>query len=222
MQESTSIRQRPLGELIADDLRARIIGGALPRGTHLVEGSLAEHYDVSRAPVREALQRLAVERLVKEGRRRGIFVIGLTAKDIDELYSLRLSLEQLAFERATKAAEGEASWEAARTAIAHMREADRRKDTNLFGAADLEFHRSFYPIANHGRLQSVWEQYEPTFKVLFSNTIRPVSRLQDSVRDHERLLDFAVSGDVEGGQNELEIHLSRAQAAMLQVLGLTE
>ncbi len=211
-----AIRQGSLGDRIADDLRIRIISGALKPGTHLVEGILAEEYDVSRAPVREALQRLMVERLVEDGRRRGVFVVGLTAKDIDELYSLRLALELLAFERAVAAGGPESRWDRSQAAIETMKLAAERRDASLFGEADLQYHQSFYSYAGHGRLESFWDQYRPTFAALFATTIRPVADLRRSVEEHEVLLDYAIRGDVEGGKAELRQHLDRARDAMLR------
>ncbi|MFI7129411.1 GntR family transcriptional regulator [Nonomuraea sp. NPDC050153] len=205
-----------MGDRIADDLRARIITGVLPAGTHLVEGALADEYDVSRAPVREALQRLTVERLVRDGRRRGVLVVGLSPSDIDELYSLRLALEQLAFERAATTEGPDSRWDPAREAIRTMENAAATQNIALFGEADLLFHQTYYRNAGHGRLEAFWDQYSPTFSVLFRLSIRPVSDLQRSVMEHVRLLEFAVKGDVDAGIRELREHLTRARQVMMR------
>ncbi|AXG81581.1 GntR family transcriptional regulator [Streptomyces paludis] len=218
MTAATPIRQGSLGDRIADDLRVRIISGTLRPGTHLVEGVLADEYDVSRAPVREALQRLAGERLVRDGRRRGVLVVGLTAADIDELYSLRLALEQLAYERAITCDGPETRWDAARAAIEEMRAAATSQDGARFGEADLAFHQNFYRIADHGRLEAFWDQYRPTFSALFGISIRPVADLQRSVDEHVTLLALALEGEIEGGKRELRLHLARAREVMIQAV----
>lgn len=69
--------------------------GQLAPGTHLVEDALASDHDVSRGPVRDAFKVLLAEGLV-DNRRRGFFVRGFTADDIEELYALREAVEQLA------------------------------------------------------------------------------------------------------------------------------
>ncbi|WP_238545273.1 MULTISPECIES: GntR family transcriptional regulator [Streptomyces] len=54
-------REDCLGERVAHELRVQVISGRLRSGTHLVEGQLAERFDVSRGPVRDALRRLEAE-----------------------------------------------------------------------------------------------------------------------------------------------------------------
>src|SRR5439155_17171328 len=62
--------QSRLGEEVAQMLRRAIISGELDSGTHLVESMLSDRFQVSRAPIREALRELESEGLV-ESRRRG-------------------------------------------------------------------------------------------------------------------------------------------------------
>ena len=91
--------QSRLGDEVAQMLRRAIISGELDSGTHLVESVLSERFQVSRAPIREALRELEGEGLV-ESRRRGVYVKALTQEDVSELYSLRMMLEGAAVELA--------------------------------------------------------------------------------------------------------------------------
>ncbi len=77
-----------------------IVSGALAPGQHLPEGELATALDMSRGPIREALIELDREGLVVLRRHRGAQVISLADEDVEEIYTLRLSLEQLAIKRA--------------------------------------------------------------------------------------------------------------------------
>src|SRR5437763_11279132 len=91
--------QSRLGEEVAQMLRRAIISGELDSGTHLVESVLSERFQVSRAPIREALRELESEGLV-ESRKRGVYVKALTLQDVWELYDLRKMLEGAAVELA--------------------------------------------------------------------------------------------------------------------------
>ncbi len=89
-----TVSDRNIAEQVADELRAAIQSGELAPGERLVERTLADRLGVSHIPVREALTRLAEERLIVREPRRGARVAELTAQDLDEISSLRIVLEQ--------------------------------------------------------------------------------------------------------------------------------
>ncbi len=81
-------------------IRTAILSGAFGPGEQLVESAIADHLNVSRGPVREALSALDREGIVVHVPRKGFFVIDFTDKDLKEIYSLRLLLEREALARA--------------------------------------------------------------------------------------------------------------------------
>lgn len=198
-----SIQQEPLGERVAHELRVLVVNGQLEPGTHLVEGVLAERFDVSRGPVRDALRLLEAEGLL-ESRRRGMFVKGLGAADVDELYSLRESLESLALRLAMAK---QRDWTVARQRVAEMRAAAARADAHEFARADLDFHTEFYVQSGHRRLTAVWEQYRPTFGVMLDITNAQDRDLGPSAQAHADLLEVAAGGDPEVAVTVLAEHL---------------
>lgn len=89
-----TVSDQNIAEQVADELRSAIHSGELLPGERLVERKLAASLGVSHIPVREALTRLAEERLVVREPRRGARVAELTAQDLEEISSLRIVLEQ--------------------------------------------------------------------------------------------------------------------------------
>ena len=89
-----------LGTQVADIIRQRIVRGELQAGDRLTEEGVAEEFQVSRGPVRDAVSQLSYEGLVEVRRPRGIYILGLSADDVEQLYSLRGALERLAVQRA--------------------------------------------------------------------------------------------------------------------------
>jgi DNA-binding GntR family transcriptional regulator len=87
-----------LVELAVRRLRAEIVSGAFAPGERLVEEQLTRRLGISRAPLREALRLLGQQGLVEHLPRRGVRVVALSARDIDELFSLRDVLERFALE----------------------------------------------------------------------------------------------------------------------------
>lgn len=202
-----------LGQQIADILRRRIVRGELVRGDRLTEEALAEEFDVSRGPVRDAITQLAFENLVRLQKPRGIYVVGLDDEGVEQLYSLRGALEQLALERAMRIDDDD-RWQPSRDAVIRMTSAADAGDHMTFLAADLDFHTQIYVLSDHPRLEGVWRQYLPTFESLLDVTINHDSDLHDSAADHDRLYSVMRSGDVAAASEVLAEHLKGARVRM--------
>ncbi|GAA0905159.1 MULTISPECIES: GntR family transcriptional regulator [Streptomyces] len=213
------VRQLPLGERVAHQLRVLIVTGQLEPGTHLVEGALAGRFDVSRGPIRDALRLLEAEGLV-ESRRRGVYVTGLSEDDVDELFTLRESMETLALTRAVERA-GKLDTDALDSLVTAMREAADRGDPAAFAQADLAFHSAFYSLAGHRRLAAVWEQYRPVFGVILDVTNTQDRDLHPAAEAHADLLRAIRSRDVAEATSLLSSHLlgagDRLRTALRQV-----
>ena len=73
-----------------------IVDGTYPPGQNLTECRLCETLGVSRTPVREALFQLEQEGLVRITHNKGAVVVGVSEKDIDDIYTIRMQIEGLA------------------------------------------------------------------------------------------------------------------------------
>ncbi|MGO1411624.1 MULTISPECIES: GntR family transcriptional regulator [unclassified Microbacterium] len=201
-----------LGEQVADILRRRIVRGELAQGDRLTEEAVAEEFGVSRGPVRDAVSLLVYEGLVETRRPRGIYIRGLTLDDIEQLYSLRGALEQLAVRRALGG--DEEVWQPVERLVERMERAADEGDHADFYRADVDFHSSFYELAGHPRLLATWRQYEPTFMALLEVTINHDEDLHESAHSHRVLFDLIRAGDAEPVAAELADHLVRAEERM--------
>lgn len=207
-------RGESLGAQVARVLRQRIVRGELAPGARITEEALAEEFSVSRGPVRDALTQLSFEKLVEVQRPRGVYIVGLTHDDVDQLYSLRGALEQLALSRAMRV-EDDSRWSAMAAAVARMGEAADAGDHAAFVAADLEFHSQIYALADHPRLEGAWNQYLPTFTALLEVTINHDEDLHESSDDHVTLMKVMRSGKPAQAAKVLSEHLDGARERML-------
>lgn len=92
--EPLQLRSTPA--LIADQLRSQILEGRFPPHTQLAEVELARQLQVSRGPIREAMQRLIQEGLLRAERNRGVFVVELGLDDARDVYLARGVIERAA------------------------------------------------------------------------------------------------------------------------------
>ena len=147
------IEQTPLRVQVADILRSAIVTGKLRPGTALVETVLAEQLNVSRAPIREAIQDLENDGLVETVAYRGKRVKPLTVREVSETCEMRQRFEVMAVCRILDqgTAVG-ALWTPCRT----MDEAAAAGDRKALVAADEVFHRTLIQLSDHRLLAQLW------------------------------------------------------------------
>jgi DNA-binding GntR family transcriptional regulator len=145
-------RRRGMADEVADRVREAIYAGLYAPGAPLREVELATVLRVSRGPVREALLRLEREGLVCSEWHRGTTVTTLSAEEVDELYSLRDVLEELAVRRLVRHAT-DAELQAVRAAADRM---DGAADKHATVQQDLDFHDAVFAAAHHRRLEEAW------------------------------------------------------------------
>jgi len=93
-------QNRPLKLCVYNALRKTIILGDIPAGERINEKELSEELNISRTPIRFALQELVKEQLVEHVPRIGIIVKGISIKDAYEIYDIRKALDTLATTKA--------------------------------------------------------------------------------------------------------------------------
>ncbi len=159
-------RKRVLAEDVASRLRAAILAGHFAPGERLREEQLANALGVSRGPVREALVQLERQGLVVINRNRGAVVAQLSREDLEELYTLRLPLEELAVRRATQLAT-DADIAKLEAIVGRIRASVERGVSESEAAElDLELHDLIYELARHRRLRETWETIRPQIHIL--------------------------------------------------------
>jgi DNA-binding GntR family transcriptional regulator len=150
----TRIENVPLRVSVAEIIRQAIVNGTMSPGTPIVEMALAEQLNVSRAPVREAIQILEADGLIESVPYKGKRVKPLTLKEVEELYSLREQFEAFAIRRIV---EREVDVSALHHHTQSMFEAAERGDFVALMAADEAFHRTLIQLADHGIMLGLWD-----------------------------------------------------------------
>jgi len=89
-------------EDLANRIQAKIVAGEYPPGTRLKQEVLAQQFDVSRTPIREALSRLEAKGIVSQAQRRSAVVRAPSGREISEMYQVRAELEGLAAQLAAR------------------------------------------------------------------------------------------------------------------------
>lgn len=207
-----------LGQAVAISLRDRILDGTFAPGQRLVETELADMFGTSRGPIRDGLSHLERSGLVVNLPRRGSFVTQLTIDDIEEIYSLRLSLETLAISRAINRSDngelnagelGELG-----DALTELRRAEQSGNRRQVADADMALHRLIIEKADHGRLSSAWERLADQTLLLMTELADVAPDVQAAAGDHADIVDHVIAGRAEEARAAMTSHLTAAQEAI--------
>jgi len=206
--------RRVLADVVTDDLRDAIIAHELEPGRRLAEDDLANQMGVSRGPVREALARLEREGLVVIERHKGARIASWGRADVEEIFSLRLVLEQLAIEWACKNATA-ADINALESVVKEFRKLrDKQRTIKAVSKLDLEFHTAIFDAAHHDRLSRAWEILRSqihSFLIYTWTRDELINRtLMDSWdKDHHVFVEIIKKRDIEKGLKEITAHVER-------------
>jgi DNA-binding GntR family transcriptional regulator len=194
-------------------LRDLIVTLELEPGSLVREPELMARLGLGRTPVREALQRLAQERLVEVFPRQGIFVAGVDVGDLAALSEARGALEtfagRLAAERATVAERDEAA-----ALLVELEHAAGERDERRLIELDQRIHRHVYRCAHNPFLEETLnEYYVLTLRIWFVALDR-VSRLEDAVQEHRTLLEAIRDGDADAAERTMRDHVAGFERAI--------
>jgi DNA-binding GntR family transcriptional regulator len=140
---------------IRDVLVARILDGTYAAGLQLKELTLAREFNVSQAPIREALRELEGTGLVTSERYRGTRVRGADSVEMRESYELRLMLEVRSVERGLPLSAAVET--KLQSYFTQMSEAVARGDPEVYIDAALSFHRSLVEMGGNGTFLKLWD-----------------------------------------------------------------
>ncbi|WP_306226712.1 GntR family transcriptional regulator [Bosea beijingensis] len=210
-------RQTVAGAAV-NELRRRILSGAVAAGEALRQDALAREFGISRIPIREAFRQLAAEGLVTLHPHRGAVVTALSALDIAELFDLRAILEPDLIRRAVpRLCEGD--FARAEALLADYSAAIARGDTEAYGELNREYHLSLYGAS--GRTQTL-----ELVRMLLANTDR-YTRVQLAMSDgatarakheHAALLAYCRAGNAEEAARLTLEHVLAVRHDLLHLL----
>jgi DNA-binding GntR family transcriptional regulator len=207
LAELEPVERRSTAAIVADRLREAIMRGTFPPGTQLGEVELAGRLGVSRGPLREAMQWLVAEGLLRSERHRGLFVRDLDAADVRDVYAARAAVERAAG-LLLISGDREAAVERLCASLAAMEEA--AGDPVALADADHAFHHEFVAASGSPRLRRMADALLVETRMCLAalqNTAPPASAL---IAEHRELLDAVRTGDAARLTTVLESHMADA------------
>lgn len=198
----TTAKSDTLASRIGRTLAERIIAGTIQPGARLRQDHIAEEFNASHVPVREAFRRLESQGLVVSEPRRGVRVAGFSLEEVKEVAEMRASLEVLALRHAAPHLT-KAILDAAETAT---RVGDKAGDVHAWEEANRTFHKLILsPCGMPRLLKAIDDLHTASARFLFAGWRAEWDAPTD--RDHRSILDALRAGNVEAAAGVLTRHV---------------
>lgn len=203
------VNRETTASVIAAQIRARIMDGTFPSGSQIGEAQLASRLNVSRGPVREALQRLIQEGLIENRRNRGVFVVTLEEEDIRDVYLARRVIEQesaiILMRRGDAVAIGQLE-----ETVDRMSAAAEKHEWPEVADSDLDFHETLVQSSRSKRLQRMFGTLLVEARICLATLESAYPVHERLVREHRGILDAIRRGDKRETLDLIEAHLKDA------------
>ena len=217
IKKGSAMEQKKLPQQAYDILKRDIINLNIRPGAVLYELELSRQLNISRTPIRSALQRLLSDELVelKRGRKNYFYAAGLSLRNFREIYQVRIVLESLAAELASLNHQAD-DIRAIEANIARHQElvADQASLKDLL-AIDLEFHKAIARASDNRMLYQQVEKITHLYYRYNYYAINSNNRVKQAISEHVRLLEAISAADPDQAARLMREHLSRTSEGIL-------
>lgn len=192
------------------ELKEKILSFSLYPGTRITETELSAEYGVSRTPIREALQRLAVEGFVSIRPKQGCFVRELDIEEIDQYYQVRIALEELALRLAAEQMPRAAlemlgaQWDPAQAPQVPI-------PVEEMALKDESFHLQLAQCSGNNVLVELLQQVNARIHIIRRLDFTDLNRINVTYREHHQLVALLLQGDLAAALAALRSHVQYSQ-----------
>jgi len=206
-----------ISDSVYEKLFELIVSGKLEPGQKITEQALAESEGVSRAPIREAIKRLAEDRLITLVPRSGCYVCKITREDVVEVFEIRKRLECLALEYAFENLD--------RERVARLRNKfvecgplEEKKAILKELKLDGELHGMIYDACGRRNLQDLLGKLVARVRLFRTRGTTKIEKARVAMQTHINILDAILSGDLNAALRHLEQHIDFSRDNSLEDL----
>ena len=197
-----------LADQVFEHIERDILSGKYERGEIITEGKLSAELGVSRTPIREALRRLDQEHLIEESGK-GSVVIGISEKDLEDIFLIRKQLECLAASMAAKNHTDEQLAELKDT-LELQEFYVTKADTEHVKYMDNKFHRILYKLTGSTVFFDTLVPLHRKIQKYRRASLQSKSRAAESVQEHRKIYEAIALGDEKLAYETVLEHIENA------------
>jgi DNA-binding GntR family transcriptional regulator len=219
MPDPIPLRGTSLHDGVAARLRQMVFERQLAPGQWVDEKALAEAWQISRTPLREALKVLAAEGLMELVPQRGCRVVQLTDADADQLFPVMALLEgRCAHEAALKASDAEIA--ELQRLHAELERHAAAADADGYYRANHVFHSRVQALAANRWLDRATGDLRRFLRLLRGRQLNLPGRIERSINEHRVLIDALVQRDAARAERAMHDHLMAQLHALTRLRAL--
>lgn len=188
-------------------LKRRIINNSLKPGEPLNERILTEELQISKTPIREALQQLEREGFIENISHKGSFVSRISAQDIREIFEVREILECAAARQSALKADLN-KLEAIKRKFRSIERENGKTPLSLLRAGD-QIHNYVFECLQNNRLIEIYQRLQDhigRIRIYFVQQFDP-NRLEQAFREHREILEALIARDPSRAEKATKTHL---------------
>ena len=197
-----------LADQVFEHIERDILSGKYERGEIIPESKLSAVLGVSRTPIREALRRLEQEHLIEESGK-GSIVIGISEKDLEDIFLIRKQLECLAASMAAKNHTDEQLAELKET-LELQEFYVTKADTEHVKYMDNKFHRILYKLTGSTVFYDTLVPLHRKIQKYRRASLQSKSRAKESVLEHRKVYEAIASRDEDLAAKTVLEHIENA------------
>ena len=191
-------------------LRDKILNDEYQRGQKLNEAALASELKISRTPIREALKRLELEGLVESIPNKGVYVIGFSPRDIDDMFEIRVALEGLAIELAIDRMD-EIHLDRIKEIFELMQFYTAKEDSKKIAELNIEYHDAIYQSTCSQYFAQLLKDINYYVSVTSRHSISQPERLDTALKEHKAIYDAIIMKDKHKAKRMIQKHIRSTQ-----------
>lgn len=210
-------RDNSLSEKVYQRIYRKIVSGGLKGGDKITEAGISSSIGISRAPVREALKRLAEDHLVVLVARSGCFVAQLGREEVEEIYEIRKRLECMALEYAFEKLDAN-QIKRLKDEFQKCLDTSRPKRIKREIQLDTQLHNMISRMSGCKNVEEMLGKLRARIQVFRVKEADYVTRADDALREHMDLLDAIMAGNKNAAIECLATHIEHTKNNVLSNL----
>ncbi|MDU4959096.1 MAG: GntR family transcriptional regulator [Sporomusaceae bacterium] len=200
-----------LAAAVYAEMKRNIINWSLQPGTKMSESRIAQHFQVSRTPVREAFKQLVLEGLLEIQPQRGTYVTRVNLEQMRQGRFVRASLERALIPLLIETQALLLREAALRENISQQRACLEQNDFDGFFALDEAFHNSLFDACGQYYAKQIANRAHLDYLRVRIICMKRVSNPLLLCDQHQRVLEAILANDRERAEAELTAHLDKVK-----------
>jgi DNA-binding GntR family transcriptional regulator len=198
-------------------IKQKIVSLALAPGSVINERALQRELGFGRTPIREALQRLSLEKLVNILSRRGMFVADIGITDLPKLFEMRVILESLAARMAAKRVQPK-HWQHMASVFEQLPDPDELEYNEALISIDQRCHEIIYEAAdNHFLADTLTTHYALSLR-LWYYFLSEIGDMRSAIMEHQQILEALQERDGQEAARLMGEHIQAFQEEIQAVM----